>query len=324
MERLIGERQRWAWIAAALSSVAAICLSRYSWPWVALGCVLVTGYYLYMDRRVPSEGLAVWSEKHMGIPGKLLLGVMLVWNVAAMAWAASLADAAFPMVDGFPVLSWVLLAVAAWGSVKGIGACARCSGVLCLLLLGLYGAVIVFAVPDIKWENLQVIGKPEDTIWCAGLFLPVAGIWYLPCQATRKTPAWGMGILIPAFSVMLSVITAGVLSPALAASRTVPFYDVAQSVSLFGVIERIEPLLSAAMTMGLFALLSIQVSVCQALAEAFKPWRYYGVLCCVVAGALLTIGRIMTVEILTAGGWLVWFGIPVITLVLRGKSRDNP
>ena len=323
MGQNIGERQRWAWLAAGLSAVVAAGACGLSWPWVLLGGLAATAYYIYMDRRAQPEGLASTLVSAFGPAGKVLVVLTWIWTSLVMGWAAGLAGTAFPMVDGFPFLGWVLLALAAWGSKKGAAACARCSGVLCLFLVAIYGIVAVFSVPDVEMRNLWSVGNWTESLWSAGLFLTASGVWYVPCKRSKKGTAWGMAVLLPVFAAVLAAVTAGVLTPALAGSRTVPLYDLAQSVSLFGVVERIEPLLSAAMTMGVFSLLSALACACQALGNQVYSWPWNGAAACVVSACVMYLTRGIPVKLLTAGASVFWVLIPLVAVSTAKRPRKE-
>lgn len=322
MEQMIRERQRWVWLLSALSVVAATEVCAYHWIWAGVAGLLMAGYYLWLERVTPSAGLADRMVS-LGWAGKGMILLTLIWNVIAMGWAAALVDQAFPMVDGFPVLGWVLLLAAAWGSWKGAAVCGRCCGVLSLFLLFLYGIVVVFAVPDISMQNLKPMGDWKEGIWTAGLLLTGSGVWYVPCLKKTEKLGWNVAWMLPIGILALSVVTTGVLSPSLVAVSQVPLYVVAQSVSLFGVIERIESLLSAAMTMGVFALLSTIAAACQSLGNALKPWRNYGVVCCVLASGTMFLNNAFTAEFRTFCAVIVWILLPVSTIVavhFRGRN----
>lgn len=321
MDRKIGRRQRWAWFAAGLSAVAASGFCSCGWIWVLIGGLLATLFYIYIDKKLADRGIAVLMCKAFGWGGKALAVLTLLWTVLVMGWTAALADTAFPMVNGFPGLGWIMLAMAAWGARKGAKACAGCSGVLCLFLIVLYGVVAVFAVPDVTWRWLKPDSRWEQGIWTAGLFLLPAGVWYVPCGAESKGPSWPVAFALPLFGAALSAVTAGVLSPELAAVRKVPLYDVAQSVSLFGVVERIEPLLSAAVTMGVFALLSVQVSAAQALADRIRQWSWSGSVACGMAGIAMILTKDMPMELVAIGSLVFWLVIPLIVL-FAAKKRN--
>lgn len=321
MERSIGERQRWAWLAAGLSGIAAVKLCGYSWLWVLVGGLAVTIYAIILDRKLAACGLARLLCRTMGWGGKILAALTLLWTVLVMGWAANLADAAFPTVRGFPGLGWVLLAVAGWGTWKGSGACARCCGILCLFLIVLYGVIAAFSVPDVKWQYLTPTDSWSTGVWSAGLFLLPFGVWYTPCSRSRKGPAWQMAFLLPAFAAALAGVTAGVLSPELTARRAVPLYDLAQSVSLFGVMERIEPLLSAAMTMGVFALLSSLTCAARALADQLRSGQWNTAAVCGFAGISMVLTKDMPAELVAVGALVFWMVIPAIVLLI-GRKRN--
>lgn len=321
MERRIGERQRWAWMAAGLSAVVASKVCGYHWLWVLVGGLVVSVYNIVLDRTLAEQGVARLLCRKFGWGGKILAGLTLLWTILVMGWVANLADTAFPMVDGFPGLGWVLLALAAWAAGKGPAACARCCGVLCLILLALYGVVAVFAVPDVTWHWLKPTTGWTQGVWAMGLFLLPAGVWYVPCQRSRKGPDWRLAFLLPVFAALLAAVTAGVLSPELASVRQVPLYDLAQSVSLFGIVERIEPLLSAAITLGVFALLSSLVCGAQSLAAQLRPWKWNAVAVCAAAGASMVLTKDMPVELVSVGAVVFWMLIPLLTLLVDRKRN---
>jgi len=320
MEQNIGERQRWAWLTAGFSVVAASGTCGYGWQWVLVAGLVVALYYIVLDRKLPQEGMAKAIVSAFGGAGKLLNIICFLWLVLLIGWTACLADTAFPMVDGFPILGWSMLALTAWSSWKGAAACARCAGVLCLFLLVLYGIVVVFAVPDVAWENLKIQSDWGETVFAAGLFLLPAGVWFMPAARSRKGPAWNMAWVLPVFAAALATVTAGVLSPVLARERTVPIYDLAQSVSLFGVVERIEPLLSVAMVMGVFALLSSLACACQTLGEVVIPWKWYGVTACAAAGVGMYAVRFISLYWIAVGNGVVFGLLPIVVCWKHGHG----
>lgn len=320
MAQRMGERQRWAWLAGGLSVAVGACACGLGWVWVLAGGLLVSLYYIYVDRDLPTAGLAAMLPKGMAV-------LTLLWLILVMAWSANLADSAFPMINGFPVLGWVMLALAAWGSWKGAAACARCAGVLCLFLLILYSIVTVFALPDVQLGNLKPYGPWQNSLWTAGLFLLPGVVWYLPCTKSRKKPAWVIGIALPLAAGLLAAVTAGVLSPLLAASLPSPLYTLTQSVSLFGVVERIEPLLSAALTMGVFCLLSAMACVGKILLDRLYIRKWSGVAVCVAAGALMGIAGKFDIIVIAIGNLAVLWLVPGAVLVMwrkNSKKRKNP
>lgn len=323
MERKIGERQRWAWLAAGLSAPVAVLACGLGWVWVLGAGALVSIYYIYMERHLRPAGLAVMLPKRLGNFGRAAAGVTLLWTVLVMGWAANLADWAFPMVDGYPVLGWTVLALAAWGSWKGAGACGRCAGVLCLFLAVLYGVVAVFAVPDVELKQLKVQGNWRDGVAALAVFLLPASVWYVPGRRKKQGGHSYLLLALAVFAAALAAVTAGVLSPELAGEVPAPLYTLAQSVSLFGVVERIEPLLSAAMVMGVFSLLAAMACACRSLIGGRKAARWSGSICCAAAGAVMGWAGNMPVWLVAAGGAVLWGIIPLLAVALPDQKRRN-
>jgi len=317
MEQKIGERQRWAWMACGMSAVAAAVLSGLNWLWVLLGGLLVGGYYLYIENRLGTQGLAERMTEDFGVVGKLLAIATIFWMILAMGYCAGLADTAFPMVDGFPGLGWVLLALAAWGCRKGARTCSGCSGILCLFLTALYGVVLLFSLPDVQASYLLPDRQWTQSAYAAGLLLLPMGSWYLPVH--RKTKGKWYALLLPVVCAALCAVTAGVLSPELAQQQTAPLYELARSVSVLGVVERIEPLLSAAMTIGVFGLLSALACACQALANGIFPQSWFGSLCCVAAAGSMFLVKELPQQLFIAGNISFFFLFPVAITAVRKK-----
>ena len=263
----------------------------------------------------------IGSASSMGWFGKLALLLSWAWTIYMMGWAATLADRAFPTIHGTPILGWIILAVAAWGSWKGTAVCARCCSVLSLFLVCLYGLVLAFAIPEVQLKNLNPTGTWIDSIQVLGLLLVGSGVWYGAIEKSEKRAGW-RNLLLPLMAAGLSAVTAGLLSPELVALRQDPFYDIAKSISLFGVMERIESLLSVAMIMGVFALLTTMASACQSIGQVLKPGRWYGCGSCAAAIPLVLLDYKMG-EILTFGAILVWLILPVLLLVGNRRNRAN-
>lgn len=320
MDKTMGERQRWLWLLSALTVVVAVRGCGLGWLWVLAGCIPAVGYYIYMDKKTDSDGIGKLLTVKWGVGGKVLAVICLAWTVLAMGWTADLADGAFPMVNGFPVLGWIMLALAGWGSFKGPAACARCAGILCVFLLALYGAVVAFAIPDVQINHLIPRGNWLSGVEALGLCLLPACIWFLPGAKGKAETSWAWAL--PLVAVVLPAVTAGVLSPTLAEALPAPLYTLGQSVSLFGVLERIEPLLSVAMTMGVFCLLSAMACACRVLADNLRPCPWSGIVACVVAGGLMGVVRGVPATLLTASAVVFWVVLPLVTL-WRKKTAQN-
>lgn len=323
MDHKIGRRQRWAWLLAGWSAVAGCCLCGMNWLWVGIGALVVTGIAWFLDEKSTEDGWSVAITLECGNVQQLVHGLVLLWAMIVLTWTATLADLAFPTVDGFPELGWVLLAMTAWGVSKGADVCARCCGVLCLFVLVLYTAVGAFALPDFEWNYLSPKGQWQQGFWTMGLCFVPCAVLYLPGKKEGKGTIGLLRWLPPLMAGVLALITAGVLSPKLAAIEPVPLYRLAQSVSLFGVMERMEPLLSAAMTMGVFSLMTILASVCQSIVDQFSPWKWSGAVCCAIAAGGMMIVKELSWTIIALGNIIVWGAVPMAIFVKRQRRMRN-
>ena len=315
MRNRITQRQRWVWLASSVSAVAAILLCRLNWLWVLVGGSVVCLYYLYIEKKLDGRGL---TEHMNGVTGKVCAVIMIFWFVLVMGYCACLADSAFPMVDGFPGLGWVLLALSAYGSRKGIRACAGCSGILCLFLFGLYALVAAFSLPDVQIEHLRPEGRWTQAISAAVAFLFPFGVWMMPVSRQTGKGRWWV-LLLPVLAAALAAITAGVLSPQLARTVQVPLYELSRSVSVLGVVERIEPLLCAAMTMGLFCLLTSLACACQMLADRIENWKWSGSLCCLGAAGAMYAARVLPGGVWVVGNLLIFLLFPAVLVSFKKR-----
>ena len=81
-------------------------------------------------------------------------------------------------------------------------------------------------------------------------------------------------------------------------------------------MEHIEPLLSAAMTMGIFCLMASLTCAVQALADQLRPWKWSGALACLAAAAVMgPVGR-LPLELVALGA-AVFFGLTPALCALR-------
>ena len=310
-----GPRQRFVWVAAGLSAAVTAKGCGLGWLWILPGGFAVILYYRVCTRIRPCGAGVI-----LRLRARPVAWLTALWTVFAMGWTAMLADSAFPMVDGFPAMGWILLLLAVFGAGKGFGACAGTAGVLCLFLAGLYGAVTGFAVPDVSLRYLIPDRNWQNLIPAIGLFLLPAPIFLLQCRVRRpRRPVWY--VVLPLIAAVFTAVTAGVLSPELAAQSENAFYDLSRSVSILGVMERIEPLVSAAMTMGVFCLLTGQLCAVRALI----PGKYTAAAAAGLAAVAMFPAKSLPLPLLTAGNVLFWVLPTFVTLSLRGaKRRGNP
>lgn len=223
----------------------------------AAGLVL-TGLWRGLRGRSFRAGVGSTGIRRIGLvvltAGMLLLAV----------WGAGASALAFPETAGNPVAACLVLALS-WAAVRrGAEVPGRCAAVLVRLLAALYGIVLVFSLPQLRWEWLRPEWSLPGAVRCfwvlllpgAGLCLEREGRAGFPWQAWALVPLAGAGALV----------TAGILSPALAA-EPMAFHTLARSVSVLGVMLRFEALISGAQLISGFCLCTLLLAAARSLLE---------------------------------------------------------
>ena len=130
--------------------------------------------------------------------------------------------------------------------------------------------------------------------------------------------------LIGIFVLLASVITLGVLSPMVAANTDNAFYEMTRSLSILETARRFEAVISAAMTVGWFALMSLYLTLCGHWAEEIKPGgRKTGiVLGAVVSGVLTLCDLHIDGRILAVWTTVFWVATPLITQGIDKQKKS--
>ena len=256
MEDRISGRQAGAWGFCAVSVPAVLTCAGLGWGWVLLGCAAAAIYYGLTQSL--SKGAVQLPELMVcafGKPaGRAALAVGGMFTLLAAAQTAANAEIAFPdetaQLAGAAI---ILLAVLA--GEKGAKQAAKVCGVLFLVLAGLYTILILAAVRNVELRWMQPWGGGRQTLNVLPPLLVLTCLRFLPGRTERVRGGWlGALTVCPA---VLAAVTAGCLSPRLTQRLTFPFYMVSQSLSVLGVMERLEPVVSAALLMGFTALESL-------------------------------------------------------------------
>jgi len=221
---------------------------RVHWLWALLGAVAaaltLSGLTLLLNRRGRAKGNARrWAG---------CLAPFLFAGAAVTAWAGSFA---FPETARNVIAALLLFGLAAWAARIGPAAVGRCAGILLWVTGGLYGVVLLFSVPELHVPWLRPgSGNPTDAlrVWAA-LSVPGAALCLRGVlgedQRLPHWPWWSAALI----AVAASVVTGGILSPALAGEPEA-FRTLARGVSVLGVMRRFEALVNGAMLMSAFCL----------------------------------------------------------------------
>ena len=267
-------QQLTAWLTAAILPGAIQLTAGASWLGVLLAsliCLLCT--------------CLVWRWA-ADSNGKLISLLQWLLLAAVLSALCQKAPRSWPQ-GGHKAVSLILLALALWSAWKGPSASARVGCVLFWFILLLYLILLGAGIKEIEPRWL-IPGRQEvNSLGCILLLTPAAASIHLNKRAACKPRL----LLITAFCTAAAMVTAGVLSPQVAASKENAFYEMARSLNLLGQARRFEAVLSAGMTVGWFSLLSLYLSLCAKWAEGIRcGWGRPGM----IAAALVSAGSLLS------------------------------
>lgn len=293
----LSARQLGLLVFAAMAGPTVVLCGTVAWPAALIGTGVALPF-VYFAARVPR------SPKWLG-------GGYQLWTLVLMAKTAAISGACFSDEIGFvPVILLVLAAVCGRSGLPNAG---RLGALLWPTIAALLLALLGSACADFHWTRFVLAcGERQGWMTVAGLFMSLS-ILMVKIQTKEKygvvcNVTW----LIVALGVGTSAISCGVLGK-LRKDLTQPVYEIARGVSVLGVADRLEALLSVALTISLFLTLSL---LCAIGPEGDKEgienrhvgswWR--------LLGALVLIRPI---ELLPAWVWLVF---PLAIKVIEGTA----
>ena len=243
----------------------------------------------------------------------ILCGLQYLYIIVLLSQLLPHAAASWPG-DNYPAVPLVLLILAAWSAQKGASAAARVGCVLFWLVLLFYLSLMGAAAEQVDPGNWAFsIGSIEP--------LPLV-LLLLPCGALvlRKiengTPRlWLIGV----FLLLSCLITQGA-APELLKRTADPLYELSRGIRAFGIAQRFEALLSAAMTTGWFCLLTVLLSCAGAWGS-----RNRGVIAVWVAaggaGVLMLCNLHISWNLAAIMAAVFWVGIPLLTQGLDRRKN---
>lgn len=306
----VPNRQLWVFVITALAAPLAQLASGCSWA-VVLVTGVVCGFICYAVLRL-SGHKAKW--------GKSFCFVQWLWLSVVLSHLSFYSAQAWPTGDSQPAVPLVLLALAAWAASGGTARASRAVTAGAWIAAALYAAVICAGVGSIRVQWLVPSWEIPPAALIAVFLIPCI-LMIIPGRKGRNAlplaAAAGIGTLF-------AVWAAGNLSPKLAGQFVNPFYEAGKSVRLLGAVERLESLISAVLTMGWFALMTLLLSVGGCFAEEIRENRgKAGVFAGAAAAAAFRVCKMHIPEEWLAGGCLVfWVFLPlgVLGLGLQKKS----
>lgn len=319
MKEALSPRQVFAFCLTALSAPMVTVCAGLPWPWVLAISVLAAvteGGLLLLWRRAGEENLphiiiSVWGKR----AGIVFLALTAVFTLLLLWRLVPASDSAFPDDDTRPFVPLVLLAVTAWSAWHGRAAAIRAVGVLFFFLVVLYGVVFAFALPDAKIERLSQWEWDASLLPAAVLFLPTFGLYLTrPKQGGKKAPIF-LAVLLVLLPAAVSAVCAAV--PGSRGS----FYEMAKSIEVLSVAQRLEPLVSALLTVGWFAAFSLLAISVGEMADAvgISP-RWAAVAVCALAAPAAVWNWQLSDVVLAGLGAVFCVIFPLLTLAVGAKK----
>lgn len=209
---------------------------------------------------------------------------MALMAIICLAVIVNWAKQAYPTAQHTTAMSLILLAASAYCARNGIRPLLRTAAISFFFVVTIYIVIIAFGIGNIGTiRPLPKLTLQSEDWYLLWLLLPLCGI-----DENPASKGWHFAWL--AIAVLPSILCR--LNPI--GEVDFPFYTLTKSISILGIMERFEPILSAALTTGIFLLMGIFSHICTerikggeliAIAASFLP---QGILIALSA-ALITI-----------------------------------
>ena len=317
----IGTRERTAWLFAALSVLSVLRLSGLGWLYVLLGGTAAAIFFCLLGllKKDETATLTELAKRAFGKrAGSALLLLSAAWTLLVLASTLHGAATAFPEEAIGTLAVIVTAALTAIACAKGLRACAGAAGVLAMILVLLYGAIVLACLDQIEPEWCAVWGSVRHGARAFAFLLLPSCMLFLPPEKPegKKRPGLVLLALLPTVPAFLC---AACLSPRLTAMQTFPFYLLTKSLSLFSAMERFEPLLSGALLMGFACFSMLLARTAGEIFGTLLKWENKNGACigATAVGLLLSwfVGRLPQ-QFWAYGSAIFWGVFPALTLLV--------
>lgn len=307
---------------SAFTVPAVLLLPRIGWFWAtaaSLGCALLLALLIALRRTGNCcHGIAEVAARSVFGRGALLLA--LFWQLLLLGASARQLCAAFPTGEAFPLIGLLLLLLAVYAAQQGEEVILRVGAIVFFSLLIFFALILGFSLPTLhrKWlEPVMTVDWRElPAVLCPTVALYLGG----GEEKSRSAPWLLWGVI---FAGLCALVTAGSLSPRVAVAEPFPFYTATKTVSILGAMERLEPLVSAAVTAGGFCLLGMICAANGRIVAAFLPCaaKFTALLNFFIGGAAMWIAKLLPTAVLAAGTAIFWGVFPLLTLSLGVRKK---
>lgn len=274
----------------ACSVPAILLLTQLGWFWTAVCCVAV-GILLALAKK---------SEQC-----RIIRIATLVWNLIALGAGADLLCRAFP--DSSILIGLLLLLLAAFAADRGEHIMLRVGASAVFLLIILYGMLLGFSLPDVEISQFS-IAQPKKWQAAAGALTPML---FLQKKSEKRSAL-----------LLLAAAVLAILAALVTAGRS-DFYTAMMSVSVLGAMERLEPLVSVALTVGGFCLLgTICTRNAEMISDLFPNEKKFSMpINFFLGGACIWLSRLLGGTILAIGTAIFWGLLPILPQSLEKQKK---
>lgn len=302
----------WAWIFVAISAPAAQLAGRGPWLSVLLLSIVCGGL---------CWGIHTLSEEQPEIR-RWYCVVEFLFLALILGKFAGMSAGCWPTGNSYPTVPLILLILAAFSALDGANRASRVGGVLFWFLALLYAVVLAAGAKELNISWLAPSMEPPSVLLVTVLLIPAVAS-FLP-KEKGKASALAL-VILGIFATVISLLTEGTMSQSVVTSQEEPFYTFSKSLSLFGVVERFESLVSVALTLSYFALLSFLLSTAGHLADGIRfGWGRGGVICCGgIAAAVMLFCPELPGVLLALLSVFFWGLLPLLTLCAARRKKSK-
>lgn len=310
----IPSRRLAVWVPAALILPIAARYSGLSWT-----MVLLTGLICGI---ISGSCLKFCDEQAGG--GRWVCLLQLVWIILFLGMIVPYSATCWEDGSAYPAVPLTLLALSAFSACSGGEKASRVSAVLILALIPILGLVLCAGANTLEISRMAPSAELAFSEVIPLFLLPTVTV-FLPRENSKYHLA--IPITIAFAATILALWINASISPAMAQTAADPLYEYSKSISLFGITQRFESLVSCGMTLAWFAMVSLVLTAAGHLAEKIKKgWGSISVWLCAASAAVAVMYKLPIPTVVYGILSLIFWGfLPLLTqgIVLRKKMKKT-
>lgn len=245
----VQRRQLGALVLCALS-VPAILLFPSLHPAILVAGALLAAVLWY------SLSDSAFSDAGSGTAAGILGAAAAAFFLLCLGFVVKITGMSYPTARSSGAFGWILLALAVYSTRDSLAPLLRIGAICFLFLTVIFLVIGAFGIRDVtELYPANILGDRKNYLDAVWLLCPLALFWSENRLPREKTGGWRWGAA--ALCVLPGLLTWLYLSPAVAVKEPFGFYTMTKSIRVFGIMQRFEPILSAALTAGCFCLMGI-------------------------------------------------------------------